>query len=191
MKVTKNKRTREIKLTFRNEDEYYEYIKTALKNKPTGYERCAGGEHYYVNRFGKVLWDYDMGASENDCSYDIANYYSNLELAKLVNKADSLMRRIRRRISELCEPTNWEAYRELKFTIWFNYSTHTLDIAASRENRVLFGLWCDTRENARKIMEEFHDDLIWYFTEYRERMDALQPIPEETDEPEDEEDWED
>lgn len=192
MKIMQNKHTGEVKLTFKTFEEYADYVKLNTKPRPTGYERVDKTKKYYFyTPTGDVNADVNAGTVIDDCRYSCANYFSSIELARLVNRADALMRRVRRRISELCEPVNWDEYRKIKFTIWFNYDNHALEAIAYRDHRILFGLWCDTRENANKIIEEFKDELLWYFTEYRERMDALQPIPEETDEPEDDEDYED
>jgi hypothetical protein len=41
------------------------------------------------------------------------------------------------------------------------------------ESYTEFAKWhFDTREHAKQIIKEFKDELIWYFTEFKDRMDG-------------------
>lgn len=189
MKLTKDRHTGEIKLTFRGRYEYDEYIKTELKEHVTGYERVENQKYYFATASGKVDYDKDCSDYIDVDRYRSANYFSSGELAELVVKADNLMRRIRRRISEICKPVNWGNLEETKYTIVYDYDSQELKVQSVRLNRVLFGLWCDTEENAKRIIAEYGADLIWYSTEYRERMDTLIPVPDENEEKSEDVDW--
>lgn len=37
--------------------------------------------------------------------------------------------------------------------------------------RHFYEIYFDSLQHAQQVMEEFRDELIWYFTEFKERMD--------------------
>lgn len=114
----------------------------------------------------------DYGGIISSRIYGFGDYFSSEELAKNVARAETLMRRIRRRAAEICEPINWEVLSTQKWYIYFDYNDNKIEISYIHHTRTPFNIYFDTDEHARQIIEEFKGELIWYFTEYKDRMDV-------------------
>lgn len=151
----------------------------AQLNKPekkTGWEKPKHNENYYlIHNDGLVMGDGWSNLTVDLPRYNIGNCFTSKELAENIARYQSLDLRIRRRIAEICEPINW-IDSSFKFGIYYNHGVHKLEEYSTRCGE--YGLWvCDTREHAEQIIEEFKDELTWYFTEFKDRMDSL-PEPD-------------
>lgn len=169
MKVTANYEGKSIEIEIPDEK-----LKELIAGKKrTGYERVNIGSRYCYNAVLSGTRSIPCDDRGTDRAlYDAANYYNDKNFAENIARAEKLYRRIRRRIAEICEPVDWNDSRTSKWVIIFDYTDGTFTTLSCR-NATLFGsLCCDTQEHAEQIIKEFHDELIWYFTEYRDRMDG-------------------
>ena len=141
--------------------------------KKTGYERIGKSErHYYATDDGGIDdfcedWD-EEGA---DACYNGANYYSDKTVAENNSRADKLMRQLRRFAVEHREKEiNWEEYSDSKWTFFCDYDTRTIDTTFDTCTRSFGNVYFDTVETAQLAIDTFCDELIWYFTEYKDSL---------------------
>ena len=147
-----------------------ELAKLTEKQKKTGYERATRERSYYtVIGTGVIDFEADYCLQKDNNRYEIANYYTDKTLAENNARADKLMRQLRRFAAENCEEVEWDRIK-MHYTI--SYLQHTNELTTNFfQSRKDFGaIYFDTQENAEKAIDTFKDELIWYFTEYRDRV---------------------
>ena len=140
--------------------------------KKTGWEKPAIGQVYWhIDKIGTVIsstWDDDP---IDHARFDSGNCFTSKELAENIARYTSLDRRIRRRIAEICEPIQWRSGSRKWHIIW-NHNTNFM-IIDWIDSAVEYAKWnFDTKEHAEQIIEEFKDELTWFFTEFKDRMDV-------------------
>ena len=148
-----------------------EYEKLTKSNK-TGYERVAHGERFYiVNSEGQVnVWE-DLDYTCDKIMYEQGNYYTDKNLAVANARADKLMRNLRRFAAEhRTTEVSWGSYTPKKYFIQYNYVTNKLGCVYNTVCKYV-GIVCfETDEIADAAIEKFKDELIWYFTEYKDSL---------------------
>jgi hypothetical protein len=149
-----------------------ELQKLLTPKKKTGYERVQNDTiYYYVDCEGIVCDIHECSScSDNDC-YRIGNYYSDKTVAENNTRADKLMRQLRRFAVEHRESEiNWGA-DDYKYYIRYG---HDGNIGPYFETDVyghnFGGIFFDSKESAKLAIKTFHDELIWYFTEYKDSL---------------------
>ena len=163
---TYNGKTIELELT----EEQVEVLKQREKKK-TGWERAKEREPYWVCDGDTVFDNEEENLSCDDEVFDCANYFSNKTLAQNIARAQTLQRKLWRRSAELCEKMNWKDSTIKKYSIYYNYDIDSLRTSCTLFYRGLGEIYFDTKEHAEQVIEEFKDELIWYFTEFKSRMD--------------------
>lgn len=139
--------------------------------KKTGWEKPEVGQESWYITIDNHVWRYTWRDSPIDNAlYNIGNCFTSKELAENIARYQSLDLRIRRRIAEICEPVEWIALSR-KYSIWFNHDSKILFISYITTGQSC-AWYCDTEEHAKQIIEEFKDELTWYFTEFKDRMDG-------------------
>ena len=142
------------------------------EEKKTGYERVAESDiYYYANPKGDVdttVEDcYDV---DNEC-YESANYYSSETVAENNARADKLMRQLRRFSVEHREcGVNLNDINTKKFCIYYAYRNNELEPDFLFSEKAFGVIYFDSEETAQAAIDEFHDELMWYFTEYRDSL---------------------
>lgn len=169
MKVNINYKGKPVELDIPDE-KLEELVK---EQKKTGWEKPGfGREYWFVNNSGIVDkytfsgHDIDKAICGNDCCF------TSKELAENIARYQSLDRRIRRRIAEICEPVDWNNYKKPIYLIMCDVLTRELLAAHCHRYRYSIGWYCDTQKHAEQIIAEFKDELLWYFTEFKDRMDG-------------------
>jgi hypothetical protein len=100
--------------------------------------------------------------------YDSDNFFSTEETAKNTVRADNVLRRLRHyAISHRATDTTMA---EGGYTITYNYQLDCLEIGATGNWLALGDVVFDTEEIARKAMNKYAVELIWYFTEGKASM---------------------
>ena len=142
------------------------------EEKKTGYERVPKSSvYFYVTYNDKVdttVEDcYDV---DNEC-YESANYYSSEPIAKNNARADKLMRQLRRFSVEHREcGVNLNDVNTKQYCIYYDYGNNTLGTAFTLCAKT-FGVICfDSDETTLAAINAFRDELIWYFTEYKDSL---------------------
>ena len=139
--------------------------------KKTGYERLESTEPYWaVDEIGVCGHAYE---EENiiDEIYDNANYYSEETVAENNARADKLMRQLRRFAVEHREnDIDWKESVNKKWHIAYSYDSASLCIDTAHCLRHCGMIYFDSRATCDLVIEAFHDELIWYFTEYKDSL---------------------
>ena len=147
-----------------------EYKKLQLSE--TGYERVPESDiYYYAHSIGYVETDCEDYYDVDNEYYESANYYSDKTVAENNARADKLMRQLRRFSVEHREcGINLNDMNTKKFFVTYNYENNEIQPGYTLQVKA-FGTICfDSREATQAAIDEFYDELIWYFTEYRDSL---------------------
>ena len=142
------------------------------EEKKTGYERVPkSSDYFYVSYNDKAdttIEDcYDV---DNEC-YESANYYSDKIVAENNARADKLMRQLRRfSVEHRKYKTNFNSINATRFYIIYQCEINEIK-PYHTSYAIYFGaIYFDSEETAQAAIDEFHDELIWYFTEYKDSL---------------------
>lgn len=147
-------------------------LKAMWNKEKTRYERVGDSEIYYwVDNDGLVGSSYKQNLPDDDFRYDTANYYSSKDIAENNARADQLMRQLRRFAVENREKEmDWNNSNQRKYFITYDNPDCVLNVASYCVIRELNVIYFDSKELAERAIEEFNDELIWYFTEYKDSL---------------------
>ena len=142
------------------------------EEKKTGYERVAESDiYFYANTKGDVETACEDCYDVDDEYYESANYYSDKTVAENNARADKLMRQLRRFSVEHRERgVNLNDTNTEKYYIYYDYVSNKFGAAFTFYARVFGVMYFDSEETANAAIDEFHDELIWYFTEYKDSL---------------------
>ena len=134
--------------------------------KKTGYERVAENNYYWiVDPHSQVYCLTECDDFDDEDLYESANYYESEVVAGQNARADTLMRQLRRFAVEHRKNDNPTE----RFYIYYLKSTGMLQLRRDSDNRYI-GPWFDSLHAGANAIEAFKDELIWYFTEYRDSL---------------------
>ena len=150
-------------------------IKELTPHPRTGYERVGRNEYHF---FADTMVEYTNGITEDidkyeqfdDEMYKNADYYSDKDVAKNNARADTLMRRPRRFAAEHCGIANCDHLNDeelMKYTIGYDHVTGNLVYTVRKCSQDSSSVYFLSQDTCEQAMELFHDDLLWYFTEYQ------------------------
>ncbi len=144
----------------------YRRVEEEMKPK-TGYERVDDWEKYYYSGMPDNLdWHKDVYDGIDESYYDVGNYYNDKQLVKNNARADTLMRRLRQWQALNDEPVG----AQNRWIIL--YEDENFDVDNFGGDCKIFGsIYFSTPEKAKEAIKVFHDELLWYFTEYQQRLD--------------------
>ena len=148
-------------------------LQKLLTPQKTGYERVSAGQTYWLQDVnGKVCWDTESVCFTGDNNdYNSANYYSDETIAKNNARADALMRQLRRfAVEHRKSEIDWHNESQCKYYIYNETNTTNLDIDYCHITRYFGGIYFDTAEAAQLAIDTFRDELVWYFTEYKDSL---------------------
>ena len=142
------------------------------EEKKTGYERVPESDiYFYANTKGDVEIACEDCYDVDDEYYESANYYSDKTVAENNARADKLMRQLRRFSVEHRERgVNLNDTNTKKYCIYYDYGNNTLGTAFTLCAKTFGTIRFDSEETAQAAIDEFRDELIWYFTEYRDSL---------------------
>ena len=149
-----------------------ELQKLLMPQKKTGYERVETDiDYYYVDATGFIKNASEDSDGFDDDVYNTANYYADKTVAQNNARADILMRQLRRFAVEHREQEiDWNSEVQNKFSILYDYSDNEVTVERDIYGRYHGIVYFDSIEIARLAIETFHDELIWYFTEYKDSL---------------------
>ena len=143
-----------------------------LQPPETGYERVPESDiYYYAHSIGYVETDCEDYYDVDNEYYESANYYSDKTVAENNVRADKLMRQLRRFSVEHRENgVNLNDMNTKKFFVTYNYENNEIRPGYTLQVKA-FGTICfDSREATQAAIDKFRDELIWYFTEYKDSL---------------------
>lgn len=149
------------------------------EDKPkTGYERVDEDESYFVddtiNDGHEVLGG---GALINNLYYINGNYYNDKTIVENNARADRLLRRLRQwqaQNDRAVTKKDWGNSLARKFRIKYNHFDDKLMMVGEEYFQDVNVIYFSSMEKADEAIEQFKDELLWYFTEYVQRLDEAQ-----------------
>lgn len=150
-------------------------IKELTPHPRTGYERVGHNETYYFadtmdEHMDGIDSDYDRHERMDNEMYENADYYSDESVAKANARADTLMRRLRRFAAEhggIPNAKHWDNVGIMKYIIGCDHTTKNLCYVGRKCCQDSMSVCFLSQPAAKQAIELFHDDLLWYFTEYQ------------------------
>ena len=109
--------------------------------------------------------------------YDTGNYYSDKTIAENNARADRLQRCLRQWQAQNDEPISvedWNNESKKKWFVAYSYGAEKLYADYYYIMRLPNTIYFATKEKAEEAIEVFKDELLWYFTEYVQRLDEMQ-----------------
>lgn len=144
------------------------------EEKKTGYERVlsySDKPYYCIEGVGNILALTDTEHETDNLLYETANYYSSKEVAENNARADQLMRQLRRFAVEHRKcGVNLNDTNTEKYYICYDYENNELEATFTFVGRVFGIIYFDSEEAVNTAIAEFRDELIWYFTEYKDSL---------------------
>lgn len=143
-----------------------------LHSSETGYERVSkSGDYFHESGKGDVESEIEDCYNIDNEYYESANYYSDKTVAENNARADKLMRQLRRfSVEHRKYKTNFNSINARRFYIIYQCEINEIK-PYHTSYAIYFGaIYFDSEETAQAAIDEFHDELIWYFTEYKDSL---------------------
>ena len=140
--------------------------------KRTGYERVEKGEDFFRVLFdGMVAGDTDDHFGRDNACFENGNYYSDRTVAENNARADKLMRQLRRFAVEHREKNlTWVDNANGNWYIYFDHTTCRIMGGKHMVCQTLNTPYFSSVDEVRAAIEAFRDELMWYFTEYKDSL---------------------
>ena len=142
------------------------------EEKKTGYERVPESDiYYYAHSRGYVETDCEDYYDVDNEYYESANYYSDKTIAENNTRADRLMRQLRRfSVEHRGHGVDFNSTETAKHYIYYDCVRDELRTTYTFYAGVFGVIYFDSEETAQAAIDEFRDELIWYFTEYKDSL---------------------
>ena len=142
------------------------------EEKKTGYERVAESDiYFYANTKGDAETACEDYYDIDDEYYESANYYSDKTVAENNARADKLMRQLRRfSVEHRGHGIDFNSTETEKHYIYYDCVRDELRTTYTFYAGVFGVIYFDSEETAQAAIDEFRDELIWYFTEYKDSL---------------------
>ena len=150
-----------------------ELQKLLTSQKKTGYERVGAGQTYWLQDVnGKVCWNTESVCFTGDNEdYNSANYYSDETIAKNNARVDKLMRQLRRfAVEHRKYEIDWTNKQVCKYYICVRHKTNEVVYNCAYGVQGFNTIYFDTEEAIELAIKTFYDELVWYFTEYKDSL---------------------
>lgn len=143
-----------------------------LHPSETGYERVSkSGDYFHESGKGDVESEIEDCYNIDNEYYESANYYSDKAVAENNARADKLMRQLRRFSVEHRErEVDFNSTKTEKHYIYYDCTHNELETVFTFYAKTFGTILFDSEETAQAAIDEFHDELIWYFTEYKDSL---------------------
>ena len=149
-----------------------ELQKLLMPQKKTGYERVDKDQTYYIQDLNEgIVWTSEYCNDDSNADYNTANYYSDKSVAKNNARVDSLMRRLRRfAVEHRKYEIDWTNGQISKYYICVKNVTNEIVYNCAYTVQGFNTIYFDTKETVELAIDTFHDELVWYFTEYKDSL---------------------
>ena len=145
----------------------------------TGYERVKKDKTYYVidteyNSMSKIT---EFNDQEDEQCYNAGNYFNDKIIAENNARADKLLRCLRQWQAQNDKPismSDWKNDNISKYYVDYDCFHELFFVTYAVRRRSLNNIYFTSDEKAKEAIEVFRDELLWYFTEYQQRLDEEQ-----------------
>lgn len=136
-----------------------------------GWEKPEDGHIYYYEdalcRVQSIRMNTSSAAQLN-ILYEKANCYSSEKLAEDLARGDALIRQLRRLAAEQrSKPVDFKVGG---YTITYNYQDNCLECGITGPWAAVGDILFETEEQAQYAIATYADELIWYFTEMKDKF---------------------
>lgn len=136
----------------------------------TGYERVVNGKPYYATRVIDIGTYYADKSNLDRETFGNGNYVNDRQLCKDRQRARALHDRLVQWQALNDEPVDWGIYGA-KYRIDYDYYFKRLCPVKNTCHRAAGAVYFSTEEKAQGAINVFQDELVWYYTKYRSRLD--------------------
>lgn len=150
-----------------------------ITDKPkTGYERVDEDESYFVD--DTINDGYEVlggGALVNNLYYINGNYYNDKTIVENNARADRLLRQLRQWQAlndKSISMSDWKNNNISKYSVDYDCFNNLLLVSWTTRSRKLNNVYFTSEKIVKEAIEVFKDELLWYFTEYVQRLDEVQ-----------------
>lgn len=176
MEITITINGKPVKATVPDEEMRKALDEEKKPEKKTGYERVEIGKSYSADGITSACTQrcVEVDDSIDRANFARANYYSDHSVAEANKRADTLMRQLRRFAAEHGGAVSPKTATSIERGGEGGFAFFMADgqLRMYRVERPDFGTVVFNSESAAEsAIEAFHDELMWYFTEY-------DPMPE-------------
>lgn len=141
------------------------------KELRTGYEKArAGDDYWYTSWRGKTeLESFEDILCVDEDVYLCGNAVTDRKLAEDRTRRNRLLWQLER-FSALSRKENidWNDRGQLKYCIGFNHIKKELYVNDVYMCQTSFAVYFDREDLAKKAINVFYDELVWFFTEYKD-----------------------
>lgn len=127
-------------------------------SKRTGFEKVAVDEVYYG--YDAFEWEAGIDTQYDEESYKNGEYFSNKTVAENMTRAARLLWRLARFAAENDAEMKQE---DKEWEITYVVDEHDIEALTNGGNLQTFGIPFSSEYIAKMAMEEFREDLLWYF----------------------------
>lgn len=177
MKVTinANGKTVQVEMT----EEQLKELGVIEERSRTGYERVEKSETYYVinTEDDSMINITEFNDQTDERCYNTGNYYSDKTIAENNARADKLLRCLRQWQAQNDKPismSDWKNDNISKYYVDYDCFHELFFVTYAVRRRSLNNIYFTSDEKAKEAIEVFRDELLWYFTEYQQRLDEEQ-----------------
>lgn len=166
-KFTINNKEFEVEIS---EEELKRLNEVDKKPNETGYEKGYWDDKFwYVDECGEVFDTIDDCDSVGPDEYKVANYYSNKTVAENNARADTLMRQLRRFAVEHRQKAI--DYKDDEwYELYYDYNDLSIKVSSLSYDKFFGAIYFNSQKTAELAIEYYKDELIWYFTEYKDSL---------------------
>ena len=136
----------------------------------TGYEM-----YYVINTKDDSMINVKEFKDETDEQYyNIGNYYNDKVIAENNARADRLLRQLRQwqaANDKVISISDWKNDNIFKYHINYDYFNDFSFVTYTARYRSPNNIYFTSKEKAEDAIEQFKNELIWYFTKYQQRLD--------------------
>ena len=148
-----------------------ETLEQLANKRTTGYERVRSGSTFYTDDNGSVTTFLETTNKFNEKAYKSGSYYSDPDVAANNIRADNLMRQLRRfAVENRKVDIDWTDKNQDKYYLDYDYLNKEIFIGSIQSFRDFGQIYFDTKETAELAIKKFKDELLWYFTKYRDSL---------------------
>ena len=139
--------------------------------KWTGYERVREGDVYFSRGRNISPIKTECDNERDDSSFARGDYVNDKNLFYDRERADELHDRLVQWQALNDEPVDWGDFDKQKYCIQFDCHKKEIYIGGVVYIRDEGVVYFTTFEKTKEAIEAFLDELMWYYTKYRSRLD--------------------
>ena len=160
-----------------SEEELQKILEEEEKSKKkTGYETVGKGDNYFfITSYMKAIigYAYHWNDSDDVAREACANHFNDETLTINLARAECLRYQLRRFAAlngGIPSQKDWENRESKKYYIDYLYHTKVMALLDTYMYKGFGQIYFKSEKACRKALETFKDELLWYFTEFKEML---------------------